>query len=65
MKKMMFVVCATAILGCCTVCNGQKNSETTFAKDVLTPYVESGQLPGAISVFYKDGLQETACVGYA
>ena len=65
MKKMMFVVCATAILGCCTVCNGQKNSETTFAKDVLTPYVENGQLPGAISVFYKDGLQETACVGYA
>ena len=40
-------------------------SKTSFAKDVLQPYVESGQLPGAISVFYKDGVQETCCIGYA
>lgn len=40
-------------------------SKTTFAKEALRPYVESGQLPGAISVFYKDGVQETCCIGYA
>ena len=42
-----------------------KDSKTTFAKEALQPYVESGQLPGAISVFYKDGVQETCCIGYA
>ena len=42
-----------------------KDSKTTYAKEVLKPYVESGELPGAISVFYKDGVQETCCIGYA
>jgi len=67
MKKrmMLFIAEAAMISGCCTVCNGPKDSKTTFAKDALAPYVENGQLPGAINVFYKDGLQETACVGYA
>ena len=40
-------------------------SKTTYAKEVLQPYVESGQLPGAINVFYNDGVQETCCIGYA
>lgn len=40
-------------------------SKTNYAAEVLQPYVESGQLPGAISVFYKDGVQETCCIGYA
>ncbi len=48
---------------CSKSCAG--NSGTTFAKDALTPYIESGELPGAISVFYKDGVEEIACVGYA
>jgi len=42
-----------------------QESDTTFAKDALTPFVQSGQLPGAVNVFYKDGIQESACVGYA
>ena len=42
-----------------------KESKTTFAKEALQPYVDSGQLAGAISVFYKDGVQETCCIGYA
>ena len=29
------------------------------------PYVESGQLAGAISVLYNDGVEEVACVGYS
>ncbi|MBQ4336857.1 MAG: beta-lactamase family protein [Lentisphaeria bacterium] len=40
-------------------------SDTTFAKDALTPFVENGQLPGAICVFYKNGIQENTCIGYA
>ncbi len=40
-------------------------AQTTFARDALMPYIESGKLAGAISVFYKDGVQETACLGYA
>ncbi len=42
-----------------------KDSGTSFAREVLQPYVESGRLAGAISVFYKDGVQETCCIGYA
>lgn len=41
------------------------DSKTTYAKEALQPYVDSGQLPGAISVFYNDGVQETCCIGYA
>ena len=40
-------------------------SKTAFAKEALQPYVDSSQLAGAISVFYKDGVQETCCIGYA
>ena len=42
-----------------------KDSGTTFAADAVKPYVDSGECPGAISVFYKNGMQETACLGYA
>lgn len=41
------------------------DSNTTYAKDILQPYVDNGQLPGAISIFYSDGVQETCCIGYA
>lgn len=40
-------------------------SGTHYAKDALQPFIDSGQLPGAISIFYKDGVQETCCIGYA
>ena len=42
-----------------------KESKTTYAQEALQPYVDSGQLAGAISVFYKDGVQETCCIGFA
>jgi CubicO group peptidase (beta-lactamase class C family) len=42
-----------------------KESQTNYAGEALKPYVESGQLPGAISILYKDGVQETCCIGYA
>ena len=50
---------------CTTAQTGVIESETCYAKDALQEYVESGQLPGAISVLYKDGVQETCCIGYA
>lgn len=34
-------------------------------EDALAPFVESGELPGAVSVFQKDGAEEIACVGWA
>ena len=55
---------AAALAGCCN-CNCPVDSGTTFAEEVLAPYVKSGELPGAINVFYKDGVQETCCIGYA
>ena len=65
MKKPLIIMgLAAALAGCCT-CNCPKDSGTTFARDALQKYVDSGELPGAISVFYKDGVQETCCIGYA
>ena len=65
MKKLMFgLVSAAVFAGCCN-CNCPVESGTTFAEEVLAPYVKSGELPGAINVFYKDGVQETCCIGYA
>jgi hypothetical protein len=40
-----------------------KDSKTTFAADAINPYITSGELPGLISVFYQNGIQETACLG--
>ena len=40
-------------------------SKTNYAAEALQPYVDNGQLPGAVSIFYKDGVQETCCIGYA
>ncbi|MBQ2630807.1 MAG: beta-lactamase family protein [Kiritimatiellae bacterium] len=67
MKRLFAIVgLAAAVAGCCDKCeNAWKESGTTFARDALQKYVDSGELPGAINVFYKDGVQETCCIGYA
>ena len=69
MNLRIFTLSATVALvvcaGCTIVAPTYRNSGTTFAKDALQPFVDSGELPGAISVFYKDGVQETTCIGYA
>ena len=62
---MAFVTAAVLAIGTGCTTQTYRDSGTTFAKDALQPFVDSGELPGAISVFYKDGVQETACVGYA
>ena len=69
MKKIIKGLALMAMLvllnNCTTTQTGVIESETSYAKDALQEYVESGQLPGAISVLYKDGVQETCCIGYA
>ena len=50
--------------GCCSS-RCPVESGTSFARDAFAPYVESGEIPGAISVYYDDGVQETTCIGYA
>lgn len=67
MKRFAFVV-LVLLASFSLTAEGQKkvvDSKTQFAKEVLQPYVDRGELPGAISVFYKDGMQETCCIGYA
>ena len=63
-SAVVSVVALMALAGC-TTAPAWEESGTSFAKDALQKYVDSGELPGAISVFYKDGVQETACLGYA
>jgi CubicO group peptidase (beta-lactamase class C family) len=64
MKKTIFLLISVLCLSA-TAKNAPNDSKTNFAKTILQPYVDSGQLAGAISVFYKDGVQETCYIGYA
>lgn len=40
-------------------------SASTFVEDALKPYVESGELPGAVAILIKPGAEEVACLGFA
>ena len=62
--KLFLVAAALAFAGC-TSANLAKDSGTSYMADALAPWVEKGELPGAVSILYKDGVQETACIGYA
>ena len=69
-SKFFAVLALTALLTGCGTCSetktaAVKDSGTHFAADAVKPYIDSGECPGAISVFYKNGVQETACLGYA
>ena len=61
---MVCLVAAVILDGCCS-CKRPVDSGTTFAKDAFAPSVESGEIPGVISILYDDGVQETTCLGYA
>lgn len=37
----------------------------TLVGDAIKPFVENGQLPGAISIVYNNGKEEVTCAGYA
>ena len=62
--QSLFLLGGILLAGCCqTAC--VKDSGTKYAADAVMPYVKSGACPGYISVFYKQGVQETACLGWA
>lgn len=67
MKRILYAIVALVLLSGIPALAQKKvvESKTQYAREVLTPYVKSGQLPGAISIFYNDGVQETCCIGYA
>ena len=70
MKRVMKFACVLIVMVAsfgltATAQKKVKDSKTNYAQEALQPYVDNGQLSGAISVFYKDGVQETCCVGYA
>ena len=60
----ILAVAGLALAGCVSS-TGPKDSGTHYAENALAQWVETGEMPGAVSVFYKDGVQETACIGYA
>ena len=64
MRKTIFLLIAVFSLSL-SAKTGPKESGTNYARTALQPYVDKGQLAGAISVFYKDGFQETCGIGYA
>ena len=70
MNRIYHMLMAVALF-LCVACSQSRNtvavrdSGTTFAQEALQQYVDSGRLPGAISVLYNHGIQETCCIGYA
>ena len=65
MKRPIIGLLLAVVTGGCCTGNCPKDSGTTFTKDALQKYVDSGEMPGAINVFYNDGVQEMCCIGYA
>ena len=63
--RQLFLFLAVAFCLCGSAKTGVKESKTTYAREVLQPYLDRGELPGAISIFYNNGVQETCCIGYA
>lgn len=70
MNRIYYMLMAVALF-LCVACSQSRDtaavrdSGTTFAQEALQQYVDSGRLPGAISVLYNNGIQETCCIGYA
>lgn len=60
-KLITLAICAAAAL----LAAPAKESKTNFAAQALEPMVKSGEYSGMISILYHNGVQETACIGYA
>lgn len=63
--KIAAFVLGVAVRAVCFASGAAVDSGTTFVRDALAGYVERGEVPGYISLLHDDGVQETACVGYA
>ena len=65
MKAVKSILVAAGMLLAGGLAAGTVQSGTTFARDALQKYIASGELPGAVNVFYNNGVEEVACLGYA
>ena len=65
MRLKFFFVSVASVLSLWVADARVRSSGTTYALDAMRPYLESGEFPGGISIFYKDGVQETCCIGYS
>ncbi len=63
LKSLLLLSIAAVLAGCCS--EKLASSGTRYCEEAVMPYVEKGECPGAISIFYKDGVHEVACMGYA
>ena len=63
LKHLVMLAAGLSLAGSVTAAPAA--SKTTYVRDALQKYVDSGEMPGAISILYKDGVQETTCIGYA
>lgn len=66
-KFALSIAAAGILAGCCTGKpeSQHRDSGTKFAEEAVKPYIESGELPGIISVFCRGNIQETVCSGWA
>ena len=64
-NAFLLVLAAVLMVAGCASTEMAGNSGTNFSEKALAPYFEKGELPGAISVFCNNGVQEVSCVGYA
>ena len=62
---LLSAIALFGITGCRTAMPKPQDSGTRYAADAVEPYIKSGECPGAISILYQNGKQETALLGYA
>ena len=59
------VIAASLLLVGCSSLPQTRISNTSYGAEAVKPFVDSGELPGAITVFYNNGLQENTVLGWA
>jgi len=60
-----FTLLAVVLALAGSVASATVDSKTTYMRDAIQAYVDSGELPGAISILLNGDVKETVCVGYA
>ena len=59
------VMAAAFIISAAAHAAEAKVVKTNFAAEFFTKWIDSDEYPGAITVLYKDGIQEVSCFGWA
>lgn len=63
--RYLAMLAAAFMLAGCSSLPRTAISNTTYGADAVKPFVDSGELAGAITVFYNNGLQENTLCGWA